>query len=82
MKIKRKNRIYAIDVHWDFAKCFKVEASSRDDAIEKVERTMDKIIGSAPASMVNPLDYGFEAMEDYEVSYAGAGDTEDTIAYV
>lgn len=77
----KKEKVYAIDVHWDFAKCFKVKASTEDEAIGIVKETMRKIISAEPNYAINPIDHGFEAMEDYEASCSGEGDTEDTIEY-
>lgn len=60
----RKTKTYAVDVHWDMAKSFEVEAKSREDAVRKIETAIRE--GSA-----HVLKGGFEATECYDVECVG-----------
>ena len=55
---------YAVDVHLDFARCYEIEAESREDA----ER---KVIGIVFKSGFDPLKEGFEQTDDSEVVCSG-----------
>ena len=65
---------YAVDVHLDFARCYEVEAESREDAERKV-REMVFVNG------FNPLKEGFEQTEDWEVTCSGEIDENEMMEY-
>lgn len=71
---------YAIDTFITMAKCIKVEASSEEEAYEKVEKAVLKII-SRPTDEIDLKKEGFEVTEDFETECSGHGETEDTIVY-
>jgi len=74
-------KVYAVDVHWDWAKCFRVEAESREDAVRQVNEIMERV-NSLPTCEIDGLRLGFEATSDFETEVCGEGDTEDTIVYL
>lgn len=55
---------YTVDVHWDFARSYEVEANSRKDAERKVESLI-------LANNFDPMKNGFEQLEDFEVRCSG-----------
>ena len=57
-------RKYNVDVHWDFARSYKVEADSRESAERIVEATMSQ-------KNFSPLENGFEQCHDFEVHCSG-----------
>ena len=65
---------YAIDVHWDFARSYEVEAESREDAERKVEEMV-------LADGFNPLRNGFEKLEDFEVACSGESNEYSEMEY-
>lgn len=54
---------FVVDVYWDFARTYKVEAEDPDDAVEKVRTMM-----LAPG--FDPIKEGFEKLDDFEVLYS------------
>ncbi len=65
---------YAVDVFWEYARSYEVEAESREDAERKVEAMM-----SAPH--FDPLKNGFERLEDFELRCSGETDDRGTMSY-
>jgi len=65
---------YAVDVHWDFAKSFVVEAESQEEAEAVVNGRIDR-------GEIDPIKDDFEKMEDVEVSVSGEEDEDGEIAY-
>ena len=63
-KGKKGEKVYAVDVHWDMAKSFEIEAKSREDAIRKIETAIR-------SGEVGVLKSGFEAMECWDVNCVG-----------
>jgi len=64
---KRKTRTFVVDVHWDVAKSYEIEAASRKDA----EKKMNKIISMGQVCVWTD---GFEATDDVEVKCSGTVD--------
>ena len=58
---------YTVDVHWDFARSYEVEADSREKAERIVESMMSK-------KDFNPLENGFEQLEDFDIRCSGETD--------
>ena len=79
---KGRKTLYAVDAYVTFAKCFRVEAKSRKDAIAKVESVMECLF-SAPeetdADMLKAL--GFHYADDCEIKVSGKADRTGEIAY-
>jgi hypothetical protein len=65
---------FAVDVHWDFAKSFVVEAESREEAEEIINGRIDR-------REIDPIRDDFEKTEDTEVSVSGEEDESGEIAY-
>lgn len=77
---KDGRRWYAVDVYVNLAKCYRVQADSREDAEKKVEGMVDAILSraGAPQSLV---DAGFEECDVDELGCHGEGPTEEDIEY-
>jgi hypothetical protein len=58
---------FTVDVHWDFARSYEVDADNKEDAEHKVESMM-------LANNFNPLENGFEKIEDFVVRCSGEVD--------
>lgn len=65
---------YTVDVHWDFARSYEVEADSREAAERKVEEMM-------LADGFDPLRNGFEKLEDFEVACSGESNERGEMEY-
>lgn len=65
---------YAVDVHWDVAKCYNIEANSQAEAEEKIWDMINK-------GNINVWNDGFEATDDIEVECSGEEDENGEIAY-
>ena len=65
---------YAVDVHLDFARCYEIEAESREDAERKVR-------GMFCGSGFDPLKEGFEQTGDSEIRCSGEADDNGEIVY-
>lgn len=61
---KPKTKTYLVDVHWDVAKVFKVEATSAEEA----EKKMEEIINKGGVSVWTD---GFQATDDVEWKTSG-----------
>lgn len=70
----KKTKIYSVDVHWDLAKCYEIEASSREEAEKKITELINK-------GGVNVHTDGFEATEDVEVHCSGEEGEDGEIEY-
>ena len=68
-----KNKVYAVDVWYTLAKCFRVEASSRDEAERMVRETIEERFGNALAGQAGHVaaDMGFDDGEEYETKVSG-----------
>ena len=67
-------KTYAVDVHWDVAKCYEIEANSQKEAEEKIW------------DMINSGDVcvwkdGYETTDDIEVVCSGEEDENGEIEY-
>ena len=81
-KTPQKTKKYAVDVHCDLAKCYEVEATSRDEAEEKVWKKIREILSNPTPSVIKLLAAeGFEATEDAEVNCSGEEDEDGEIQY-
>ena len=65
---------YAVDVYWDYARSYEIEAESREDAERKIQEMME-----APG--FDPLKNGFEQLEDFEVTCSGEEDETGHIVF-
>lgn len=65
---------YAVDVHWDVAKCYEIEANSQKEAEEKIWDIINK-------GDVNVWVDGYETTDDIEVECSGEEDENGEIAY-
>lgn len=74
MKRHAKARKYAVDIHWDWAKCVEVEAVSREDAIRKVER----MVADRDARVDKSV---FEPTEDFDIHCSGEENGKGEIVY-
>lgn len=70
----KKTKTYAVDVHWDMAKSFEVEAKSREDAVRKIETAIRE-------GRIHVLKSGFEAMECYDVECVGVENSKGEIEF-
>jgi len=57
-------KTYAVDVHWDVARSFEIEATSREEAVQEMNARIDK-------GQVCVWTDGFEATEDVECECNG-----------
>ena len=65
---------FAVDVHWDFAKSFEVEAESKEEA--------ESIVGGRiRRGEIDPIRDRFEKMEDFDVSVSGEEGEDGEIAF-
>ena len=81
-KSKKRVKKFAVDVHCDLAKCYEVEATSRDEAEEKVWKKIREILSNPTPSVIKLLAAeGFEATEDAEVNCSGEEDEDGEIQY-
>ena len=67
-------KTYAVDVHWDVAKCYDIEANSKEEAEKKIW------------DMINSGDVcvwkdGYEATDDIEVKCSGEENENGEIEY-
>lgn len=65
---------YAVDVFWEYARSYEVEAESREDAERKIEALM-------LAPHFDPLKNGFEMLEDFDVRCSGETDDSGAMTY-
>ncbi len=65
---------FAVDVHWDVAKSYEVEAESREEAQKIIQEKVD-------AGEICVWTDGFEAMDDVEVRTSGEETKEGEIQY-
>ena len=65
---------YAVDVHWDVAKCYNIEENSQAEAEEKIWDIIKK-------GNINVWTDGFEATDDIEVECSGEEDENGEIKY-
>lgn len=73
---------YAVDVHWDFARSYEVEAESRDEAERLIRAKMDAIYGlTTPEMGAAILAEKFEATGNVEVTAFGEVLLDRTIQY-
>lgn len=72
-KMADKKR-FAVDVHWDVAKVFEVEAESREEAEKKVNDMVNK-------GEVCVWTDGFETTDDVEVSCSGIYNDDGSIEF-
>jgi hypothetical protein len=69
------DKTFMIDVHWDVAKCYHVKASSKEEAVEKVQKMMD-------AGELSYSDDGYESTDDTEILLAGEiGENGEEVLY-
>ena len=73
-KKTKKTKKYAVDVHWDVAKCYEIEASSPEEAVQKMWDTINK-------GDVCVWTDGFETTDDVEVDCSGEEDETGAIMY-
>ena len=67
-------KTYAVDVHWDVAKCYEIEANSQKEAEEKIWDIINK-------GDVNVWADGYETTDDIEVKCSGEEDENGDIEY-
>ena len=67
-------KTYAVDVHWDVAKCYEIEANSQKEAEEKIWDIINK-------GDVNVWVDGYETTDDIEVKCSGEEDENGGIEY-
>ena len=73
---------YAVDVHWDFARSYEVEAESPEEAVRMIQAKMDAINGLPTPEMEEAiLSEKFEATGDLEVKASGKELLDGTIQY-
>lgn len=65
---------FTVDVHWDVAKSYEVEAESREEAQKIIQEKVD-------AGEICVWTDGFEAMDDVEVRTSGEETKEGEIQY-
>lgn len=70
----KNKKIYAVDVHWDVAKCYHIEAESREEAEKKITELINN-------GGVNVHTDGFEATDDVEVHCSGETNSEGEMEY-
>ena len=67
-------KTYAVDVHWDVAKCYDIEANSKEEAEKKIW----DMINSGDVSVWKD---GYETTDDIEVVCSGEEDENGDIEY-
>ena len=67
-------KTYAVDVHWDVAKCYNIEANSQEEAEAKIWDIIKK-------GNINVWTDGFEATDDIEVNCSGEENENGEIEY-
>lgn len=67
-------KTYAVDVHWDVAKQFKVDAESLEEAQEKIWNLIER-------GNVCVWSDGFEATDDVEVETVGEENDDGSVEY-
>ena len=67
-------KTYAVDVHWDVAKCYDIEANSKEEAEKKI---WDMINSGAVCVWKD----GYETTDDIEVECSGEEDENGDIEY-
>ena len=67
-------KTYAVDVHWDVAKCYSIEANSQKEAEDKIWDIISK-------GNLNVWSDGFEATDDIEVRCSGEENENGEIEY-
>ena len=67
-------KTYAVDVHWDVAKCYNIKANSQAEAEKKIWDIIKK-------GNINVLTDGFEATDDIEVECSGEENENGEIEY-
>lgn len=73
---------FAVDVHFDFARSYEVEAESREEAERLIQEKMDKINEMpTPEQVEAVLNEKFEATGDLEVTASGEELLDGTIQY-
>ena len=81
-KKSQKTKKYAIDVHCDLAKCYEIEAESREDAEEIVWKKILKILSQPNPYPIHALiAEGFETTDDAEVTCSGEENEDGEIEY-
>ena len=79
---KKGKHKYAVDVHWDFARSYEVEAESPEEAERIIQAKMDAINGLPTPEMEEAiLSEKFEATGDLEVKASGEELLDGTIQY-
>ena len=73
---------FAVDVHFDFARSYEVEAESREEAVRLIQEKVDKINElPTPEQEEAVLKEKFEATGDVEVTASGEELLDGTIQY-
>lgn len=67
-------KTYAVDVHWDVAKCYNIKANSKDEAEKKIWDMINR-------GGVCVWTDGYEATDDIEVACSGEEDENGEIEY-
>lgn len=81
-KTKKRVKKFAVDVHCDLAKCYEVEATSRDEAEDMVWEKIRKILAQPNPHPLNGLiAEGFETTDDAEVTCSGEENEDGEIQY-
>ncbi len=66
-KPTKQKKTYLVDVHWDVAKCYRVEAESAEEAQAMIQKQMDN-------GELSYFDDGYESTDDNSVDVAGEQD--------
>ncbi len=81
-KFKTGKHLYAVDVLCDLAKCFRVEASSEEEAEAIVWAKVRKILAQPNPYPLKDLEAdGFGATDDAEVRVSGEETVDGEIEY-
>ena len=81
-EFKKGRHKYAVDVHWDFARSYEVEAESQEEAERMIQAKMDAISGLPTPEMEEAiLSEKFEATGDLEVMVSGEELLDGAIQY-
>jgi hypothetical protein len=66
-KPTKQKKTYLVDVHWDVAKCYRVEAESAEEAQAIIQKQMDE-------GELSYFDDGYESTDDTSVETMGEQD--------
>jgi phosphoribosylformylglycinamidine (FGAM) synthase PurS component len=75
-------KTYAVDVHIDVAKCYRIQAESKEDAERKVEEAVQALLYRPTPEVLPELEAsGYETTDDYEVGCSGESNENGEIEY-